>query len=376
MRGPSLRRPSYIEICKGGIFVSKKGMSDLAKQEEKLALKLLIPAFLILIIIAVYPLGQVFYASFTDKKFAGTEETNFVGFKNYDKLLSFTIKELPPKIDDETGKQVVDPETGKKVYKSPIYVLPRKPYLYRPINTFKLFGNKYVIGSADSKFISSLWNTMVFTVCSVLLETLLGLLVALVVNSEFKGRGAMRAVMLVPWAVITVVSAKMWEWMFEPSRIGLMNTIFEKIGLGNGNIAFLSMSEFQLPSLIAVDVWKTTPFMALLILAGLQLIPNELYEAARVDGANKVKQFFSITLPLLKPSLAVALIFRTLDALRVFDVFQVMLAQKRYSMASYNYFQLISARNMGKASAVGVIIFILIFVFAVMYIRVLGVETE
>lgn len=353
-----------------------KESSDLAKNEQKLAYRLLIPAFLILIIIALYPLGQVFYSSFTDMEFASSEQTNFIGLENYDKLLSLTIKELPPRIDEETGEPIIDEETGKVEYESPIRVLPRKPYLYRPLNEFSLFGNRYVLGSADTDFIKSLWNTIIFTVSSVLLETILGLGIALVVNSEFKGRGVMRAVMLVPWAVITVVSARMWEWMFEPSRIGFFNMLFERFGLTDGNTAFLSMSEYQLPSLIAVDVWKTTPFMALLILAGLQLIPNELYEAAEVDGANKVRQFFTITLPLLKPSLAVALIFRTLDALRVFDVFQVMLAQKRYSMASYNYFQLINARNMGMASAIGVIIFLLIFAFAVMYIKMLGVETE
>ncbi|MBS3810570.1 MAG: sugar ABC transporter permease [Halanaerobiales bacterium] len=356
--------------------MARNNSSDLAKEEQRLAYKLLIPAFLILIIIAIYPLGQVFYSSFTDREFASAKKTSFIGLQNYDKLLSFTIKKLPAEIDEETGQKIINPDTGKVEYENPIRVLPRKPYLYRPLQEFNLFGNRYVIGSADTDFIKSLYNTLVFTIVSVLLETILGLGIALVVNSEFKGRGMMRAVMLVPWAVITVVSARMWEWMFEPSRIGLFNMLFEKIGLTDGNTAFLSMSEYQLPSLIAVDVWKTTPFMALLILAGLQLIPNELYEAAEVDGANKIKQFFNITLPLLKPSLAVALIFRTLDALRVFDVFQVMLAQKRYSMASYNYFQLISGRNMGMASAIGVIIFILIFVFALLYIKVLGVETE
>lgn len=186
----------------------------------------------------------------------------------------------------------------------------------------------------------------------------------------------MRAAMLVPWAVITVVSARMWQWMLAPTRVGVINVIFQMLGLGDGNIAFLTQPEWQLPSIIMVDVWKTTPFMALLLLAGLQLIPDELYEAARVDGAGPMRQFISITMPLLRPTMAVALVFRTLDALRVFDVFQVMLAQSRYSMASYNYYQLIGNRAMGKASAIGVIIFIFIFIFAVLYIRMLGVETD
>jgi trehalose/maltose transport system permease protein len=356
--------------------MAKDSSTNLAKEEQKLAFKLLIPAFLILIIIALYPLGQVFYTSFTDREFASTTETQFVGLDNYSALLSFTVKELEPVIDEETGEQAVDEDSGEKIFQRPIRVLPRDPHLYRPSFQFSIFGNRYVVGARTPDFIRAVWNTLLFTFFSVFFETLLGLIVALVVNSEFKGRGAMRAVMLVPWAVITVVSARMWEWMFEPTRAGLFNMLGDKFGLLDGSYSFLSNASLQLPAIIAVDVWKTTPFMALLILAGLQLIPNELYEAAEVDGASKIRQFFNITLPLLKPSLAVALIFRTLDALRVFDVFQVMLSQKRYSMASFNYFQLISARKMGMASAIGVIIFIIIFAFAILYMKSLGVDTE
>jgi trehalose/maltose transport system permease protein len=128
--------------------------------------------------------------------------------------------------------------------------------------------------------------------------------------------------------------------------------------------------------MIAIDVWKTTPFMALLLLAGLQLIPNDLYEAADVDGAGKIRQFWSVTLPLLRPTLAVALVFRTLDAIRVFDVFQIVLQKKRYSMASYAYYELIDGQAMGYSAAASVIIFFIIFVFAVLYIRMLGVSDE
>ena len=124
--------------------------------------------------------------------------------------------------------------------------------------------------------------------------------------------------------------------------------------------------------MIVIDVWKTTPYMALLLLAGLQIIPMELYEAAAIDGAGKIKQFINITLPLLKPALAVALIFRTLDALKVFDLFQVVLGSREYSMATYNYYQLVGNRAMGYSSAIGVIIFIIIFAFAILYIKALG----
>lgn len=357
--------------------MGKKGqISELAKREEKVAYRLLLPTFLILVIIAVYPLGQVFYTSFTDKTFASaTKETNFIGLENYKRLLSMTIKELPPVLD-ENGNQEIDPKTNDLVYERPIRILPREPRRYKEVTQFSLFGKRYVLGATDPDFISAIWNTIVFTVISVILETMLGLAIALVVNSKFRGRGVMRAVMLVPWAVITVVSARMWEWMLQSNRIGFFNTLLDKLGIGNGQIAFLTTDSFQLPSIIAVDVWKTTPFMALLLLAGLQLIPNALYEAAEIDGASKVRQFFTITLPLLKPTIAVALVFRTLDALRVFDVFQVLLSSRKYSMATYNYFQLIGNRNMGLASAIGVIIFIFIAIFAVSYIRMLGVDAD
>ncbi|MFW5993891.1 MAG: carbohydrate ABC transporter permease [Halanaerobiaceae bacterium] len=353
--------------------MAKNSSNDLAHQEARLAYKLLAPAAIILLLVALYPLGQVFYTSMTDRTFASGREPNFVGFENYKELLSMRVVELPPQTDDEGN---VVREDGEIVYERPIRVLPREPRRFRSVWQVGLFGNQYVIAASNPTFIKAIVNTVIFTVVSVFLETILGLLIALVVNSNFKGRGAMRAIMLVPWAVITVVSARMWEWMLSSSRVGVFNTLLQRFEIMDESIAFLQSSFWQLPSMIAVDVWKTTPFMALLILAGLQLIPNELYEAARVDGANKIKQFFSITLPLIKPSLAVALIFRTLDALRVFDIFQVLLAQSKYSMASYNYFQLINNRAMGVSSAIGVVIFVIIFAFAIMYIKALGVDAE
>lgn len=354
----------------------KNASSKLLQREQRLAYLLLLPTFVVLIVVALYPLGLVFVTSFTDRTFASPREPNYVGLNNYTQLLGMTIRELPPLIDEETGLQIVDPKTGGPLYERPLRVLPREPRRYREVTQFSLFGKRYVLGATDPDFIKAVRDTLVFTVVSVLLETILGLGIALVVNSPFKGRGVIRAAMLVPWAVITVVSARMWQWMLAPTRVGVINVIFQMLGLGDGNIAFLTQPEWQLPSIIMVDVWKTTPFMALLLLAGLQLIPDELYEAARVDGAGPMRQFISITMPLLRPTMAVALVFRTLDALRVFDVFQVMLAQSRYSMASYNYYQLIGNRAMGKASAIGVIIFIFIFIFAVLYIRMLGVETD
>lgn len=349
---------------------------SLAEREERLAYLLLLPTFLVILLIAIYPLGKVFQSSLTNQRFASGEQVEFVGLGNYKILLGLTIKELPPTIDEQTGKPERNPETNQIEYVRPIQVLPRQPVRYRELGQFSLLGKRYVIGASDRDFILAIGNTLVFTIASVFLETVLGLIIALVMNSKFKLRGAMRAVMLIPWAIPTVVSARMWQWMLAPTRVGIINVILQKLEIGNGQIPFLRTDAWALPAIIAVDVWKTTPFMALLLLAGLQLIPQDIYEAAEVDGAGKVRQFWSITMLLLKPTLAVALIFRTLDALRVFDVFQVLLAQTRYSMATYNYYQLIGNREMGLSSAIGVIIFLFIFVFATMYIRLLGVESD
>ncbi len=357
-------------------FMNVSKRVDLGKREERLAYKLLFPALLIIFLCALYPLGHVFYTSFTDKKFASSKEYSFVGFKNYQKLLSLSIKELPPVVDKTTGQVKIDPATKAIVYERPINVLPRKPLRYKEIEQFSLFGNRYVIGATDPDFVSAVYNTVTFTMLAVFMETVLGIIIALVVNSRFPGQGTMRAVMLIPWAVITVVSARIWEFMLLPNRIGFFNTLLFELGLANGQLSFLTMDNLQLPALIAVDVWKTTPFVALLVLAGLQLISQDLYKAADVDGAGKFRQFFSITLPLLRPVLAVALIFRTLDSLRVFDIFQVLLSSRKYSMASYNYEQLINYRNMGLASAIGVIIFMIIAFFAISYTKMLGVDSD
>ncbi|ADI13753.1 carbohydrate ABC transporter permease [Truepera radiovictrix] len=353
----------------------KEGTSALARAEERTALWLLAPTFLTLLVLAIYPLGQVFVQSFTDARFATAgHETSFVGFSNYRNLLSMTIRELPPRIDEETGQPIV--QDGVTQFESPFRILPREPVRYGAVGQFGFGGRRYVLGATSPDFIRAIWDTLVVTVIGVSLQTILGMVIALTVATKFLGRGVMRAAMLVPWAIITVVSARIWEWMLEPDRKGLFNTVFSYLGLSDGFTNWTGNPSLQLPSLIAMEVWKTTPFMALLLLAGLSTISGELYEAAEIDGANKVRQFFSITLPLLMPTLAVALVFRTLDTLRIFDAFQVIFGEGRLSMASFAYFQLIGARNVGLSSAASVIIFFLLFGFAFLYIRILRVDTE
>jgi len=230
------------------------------------------------------------------------------------------------------------------------------------------------LSALDRSWIRSIWTTIIFTISSVSLELILGLFIAMTVHSSFRGRGAMRAVMLVPWAIPTVVSARLWELMLKDTSAGVVNQTLLSLNLIDAPRAWLTTASLQLPSVIMIDVWKTSPFMALLLLAGLQTIPKELYESAKVDGATAFREFISITLPLLRPAIGVALIFRTLDALRVFDLFQVLFGRSAHSVSTYNYEVLINNQEAGYASAVGVLIFILIFGFAILYVRVLGVN--
>ncbi|MCA9985470.1 MAG: sugar ABC transporter permease [Anaerolineales bacterium] len=362
-----------ISANKGG--GAKKSGSEVARREARLAYLLLAPTLLVLIVIAFYPLGSVFYNSLTDAQFASSEETNFIGGENFKNLLSMTIRELPPKVD-ENGNTEIDPETGEAVLESPVNVLPREPIRFREYSRFGFFGTTYVIGAADQEFIAAIVDTVKFTIATVSLELVLGLGIALVVNANFAGRGLMRVMMLVPWAIPTAVSSRIWIYMLQSDRRGFFNVIFQILGFSDGQIPFLVDDRFQLLSAIAIDVWKTTPFMALLLLAGLQLIPSSLYEAADVDGASKFRQFWNITLPMLRPTIAIALVFRTLDALRVFDMFQIVFQQKRYSLASYAYYELINGQRMGYSSAASVVIFIIIMIFAILYIRMLGVSNE
>lgn len=334
---------------------------------------LLLPTLFVMLSIAAYPLVSAFWTSLTDAEFAGTSEPQFIGLRNYQQLLSMTIVELPPERDD-AGNILRDEETGEIEYESAVQVLPREPFRFREVGTFDIGSSRYAFAATDPTFVQGVWDTLVFTFWAVILETLLGMGIALVVNANFPGRGLMRAAMLVPWAIPTVVSARMWEWMFQSNRQGFFNTLFDAVGLNNGNTAFLQTAELQIPAMIFIDVWKTTPFMALLLLAGLQSIPTDVYEAADIDGAGKVRQFFQMTLPLLTPALVVALIFRTLDSLRVFDLFQVVFGQNRVSMASYNYVQLIQFQQAGMASAIGVVIFLILLVLAILYVRTFAVE--
>ena len=221
----------------------------------------------------------------------------------------------------------------------------------------------------DPDWWRSVWNTVVFTVVSVFIETVLGLIIALTLHARFAGRGPLRAAILVPWAIPTVVSAQMWGWMFH-DVFGVVNEAFLWLGLIAEPAAWTADPALALPALIAVDVWKTTPFMALLLLAGLQMLPTECYEAARLDGVHPLKVLFRITLPLLKPTLAVAVIFRALDALRIFDLVYVLTGNNRNTMTMSVYARqvLVDFQEVGLGSAAATLILLIIALFTLSYL--------
>ncbi len=292
--------------------------SDLVRRQTRLAWMLLAPSLLVVALVAIVPLLQTIYQSLTDARLASARPVQFIGLRNYTDLLT------------------------------------------------------------DGQFLNAIKVTVLFTILTVAFEFLLGLIIALVVNSNFKGRGPMRAAMLVPWAIPTVVSATMWKWMYHDIYGVLNDLLVAKLHLLPQNVAWIADPATAVPAIAAVDIWKTTPFMALLLLAGLQVIPTDIYEAADVDGANPVQQFFRLTLPLLRPAILVALIFRTLDSLRVFDVFYVMFGNRAdtQTMAVYDQQVITAFSDLGYGGALSVAIFLIIGIFVVTYVTFLKVERQ
>jgi len=235
----------------------------IAQQRARVAWFYLAPLLIALLLVAAWPLLRTVAFSFTDANLSDLTTWKFVGFANY------------------------------------VYLF-QDPLWWRAVG-----------------------NTLLFTVVSVGLETLLGLIIALTINTQMPGRGLVRAAILIPWAIPTVVSAKMWAWMLH-DLYGVVNVLFMNIGVIDRPWAWLADPNLSMAAVVMVDVWKATPFMALLTLAALQTLSEDIYEAARVDGIGPIRAFFHITLPLIRPALLVAIIFRGLDAMRVFDVIYVL----------------------------------------------------
>ncbi len=247
----------------------------------------------------------------------------------------------------------------------------RMPWLGRPF----VGVDNYVEAVRDERFRGALAHTLFFTVVTVALELGLGCVLALAMNRPFRGRALMRAAVLVPWAIPTVVSALLWRFIFE-GRSGIANALLVEAGVVRAAPVWFIHTDLAWVPVILADVWKTTPFVALLLLAGLQNIDPALYEAARIDGASAWRQFRHVTLPLLKPAILVALVFRTLDAFRVFDLIYVMTGggpgTSTEPIALYTFHSLLQNLRFGYGSALSVIGFAVTFALALGYVRFLG----
>jgi trehalose/maltose transport system permease protein len=283
--------------------------SSLTRSRRRAAWAFVAPMLIVLVLVAGWPLARTIWFSFTDADLNNLSDYQFIGFENY--LANY---------DGEWLGLLTDPDWWHSV-----------------------------------------WNTIWFAAVSVSIETVLGLVVALILNAAFPGRGILRAVILIPWAIPTVVSARMWNWMLH-DQFGVINDLLMRLGAISTPIAWTANADTALWAVVMVDVWKTTPFMALLILAALQMLPGDIYEAARVDGVHPVRVFFRITLPLIRPALLVAVIFRALDALRVFDLIYVLTANSRdtMSMSVYARQQLVDFQEVGLGSAASTLIFLII----------------
>jgi trehalose/maltose transport system permease protein len=297
----------------------------ISSERTRAAWLFLAPMLIILLVVAVWPLARTIYFSFTNATLVDMSRYSFVGLSNY---LTYDN------------------------------------------------GRWYGVLS-DPQWLRALQNTLIFAGISVTLETILGVLIAVLLTLRFPGRGLMRAAMLVPWAIPTVVSAKMWGWMLN-DQFGVINDVLLKIGIISEPVAWLADPTLSMASIILVDVWKTTPFVALLALAALQMVPKDCYEAARVDGIHPLRVFFQVTLPLIGPALAVAVIFRLLDAMRMFDLVYIMTGATDATMTLSVFAQreLVGFQDVGYGSAVSTLVFFIIALLTVFYTMAMRLDLD
>ena len=287
-----------------------------ARSQERLALLLIAPTLLVLTIVIVVPVFQSLYQSLH-------------------------------------GQPGLDPQTG--------FVNDTEPFV-------GLRNYADIFTGVGDRFWNAFLNTTLFGVVTVLLETALGVIMALIMHKAMAGRGVVRAAILVPWAIPTAVSAILWGWIFNQN--GVANAI-----LGQ-HIMWASGDWSAKWSIIIADVWKTAPYIGLLTLAGLQVIPEEVYEAAKMDGAGVWKRFTSITLPLVKPALVVAVLFRTLDALRMFDLPYILVGPRKNSVETLSMLVQDEASNLryGAAAAYALLLFLYVFIIVFAFIKILGAD--
>ncbi len=242
-----------------------------------------------------------------------------------------------------------------------------------PSNFIGFKGYQKIAG--DTRLFTALWHTILFTIVSVFFEFVVGLALALIMNKAIRGIGIIRTSALIPWAIPTAVSALMWSYLYDGSN-GIISHIFASLGLISAPEHMLLSGGGAMTAAILTDFWKTTPYMALLLLAGLQVIDRGMYESSAIDGAGKIQTFFKITLPLLKPSILVAVLFRALDAFRVYDLIAVLTGGgpggSTETLSIYAYKTMFSQTNFGYGSIIVMFMFVCVLIIAALFVKVLG----
>lgn len=274
-------------------------------REQSTGWLMLIPAILILALVFFYPIGRAFWLSLFTENLGTQLQPIFSGFANYERMI------------------------------------------------------------VDGRFWQTMWNTTVFTVISVVLELLLGLGIALVLNQAFRGRGFVRTIAIIPWALPTAIMGLAWAWIFN-DQYGVVNDFLQRLNLIDTNINWLGEPTLAMMTLIVADVWKTTPFISIILLAGLQSISQDLYEAHSIDGAKPWQSFYQITLPLIMPQILIASLFRFAQAFGIFDLVQVMTGGgpggATETVSIYIYSTVMRYLDFGYGSALVVVTFLILVV--------------
>lgn len=355
--------------------VNFHGDEDITSKQTRHAWNLLAPTLIVMMLIAISPLEQVFITSLTDERFASDDEITFVGLENYNRLWSVRLDTVPCETDDSGACLVED---GEIVYPRLRRYFPEdSDYVelrYRDFAEFDLFGQHWVLSARDIEFVESVITSVYYTFMAIFFQFTLGFFMAMIIAQRVRGIGIMRVVMLVPMAIPTLIATQFWEVMLRPDTTGLINVMLLNMGIIQEPQQWLLNPALQVPTLVAVIVWKETPITALLLLPGLLAIPREVYQAAAIDGANRVQRFWQITLPMMRPTLGVTLVLRTMVFLRVFDLFEILVGRTRYVMATYAHDALIQRQQLGYSSAISVTIFIVTMLFTISYMRTLRID--
>lgn len=301
----------------------RRDRHSLTSQDRRLGLWLVAPAVIVLLAITAYPLFYNIWNSFHYVNYLEPPLGGFAGFSNYEKLFNTPLPTL--------------------------------------------------------QFLPALEHTAGFTVVSVLVEIVIGLAIALALNKPFRGRGIVRAAVFIPWAVPTVVSAELWKTMFDPQQ-GFVNYVLKELHLPGASTTWLDEKWTAWAALLIADAWRNTPFVAIVLLAGLQVIPGDIYEAAKIDGASAWKTFWRLTMPLLKPALVVALIFRTLSSFMIFDVVYIMTGggpgTSTNVLSFLDYQAFLTQNDFGYGGAVSIMMIIIALIIASAYVRVFRTQEQ